>query len=245
MPPREVKNDPPHTPLTTSISTVLLDIDALPSPPSSSAIVTTEPLERTSPLAERALRSQRRDALRATRHVAELTSPSDTVRSNAILEKIVLAQIPEIYRSTLPFTPQRHAPVYEYRIPATTPRVTKTLAANQPPFTTGPICPARDFSPLVPLRASRSMSSPTISTFKTLNKTASPSLSASRPPLDTSPVPSTNISGSSGSETGRTCGLRPAAPLPRDFHATTYGPPSTYGTWHPSGTAWIPRCRSR
>ena len=117
---------------------------------------------------------------------------------------------------------------------ATTPRLTNMLMAGQPPFTAGLMCPPRDFSPLAPLRASRNMSSCITSTVKTPSKTAPtptdtmatlPSPSASRPPLDTSPVPSTDIRDSSGSGTGRTRGLRPASPLPQAFHAATHGPP--------------------
>ena len=94
------------TPLTASISKVPLDIDALPSPPFSSAIVTTEPLVCASPLTERALCSQRRDALRSTCDVA-VASPPDTIRSNAILDEseIVPARIKKKSCSTLPFTP--------------------------------------------------------------------------------------------------------------------------------------------
>ena len=136
---------------------------------------------------------------------------------------------PELKKSclTLPFTHQRHAPVYDYRIFATAPRVT-TPVANHPPFT-DPMYPPRDFSPLAPLRASRSMSSPTTSAPKTNNRTALPSPLAPRPPLDLSPVPSTDIRGSTGPGTGRTPGLRPAAPLPRAFPTTTDGPLSHLG----------------
>ena len=81
------------TPLAKSISAVLLDIDALSSPSASSDIVTTEPLEYASPLTERALRYQRRDALRAAQDVVALTSPHGTVSSNAILQKHCSRQI--------------------------------------------------------------------------------------------------------------------------------------------------------
>ena len=118
------------TPLAKSISAVLLDIDALSSPSASSDIVTTEPLEIASPLTERALRYQRRDALRAAQDVVALISPHRTVSSNAILQNIVPAKFPELYRSNLTFTPQRNAPVlgklHEYSMAATLPRVTKT-----------------------------------------------------------------------------------------------------------------------
>ena len=95
--PQVVQNDPHTTPLAKSFSAVLLDIDALPSPSASSGIVTTEPSECASPLAERALRYQRRDALRAAQDVVAPISPHGTAPSNATLQKIVPAKIPELY----------------------------------------------------------------------------------------------------------------------------------------------------
>ena len=83
---REVETGLSHTLLTASISKVLLDIDALPALPFSSTIVTTEPQVCASLSTERALRSQRRDALRATCDVA-VASPPDTIRSHAILDE--------------------------------------------------------------------------------------------------------------------------------------------------------------
>ena len=125
---RVVQNDPHNTPLPKSTSAVLLDIDALPSPSASSDIVTPEPLECASPLTERALRYQRRDALRTIHDVAAPTSPHGTVRSSAILQKVVPAKIPELDRSNLTFTPQRNTLVlgklHEYSMAATIPRVT-------------------------------------------------------------------------------------------------------------------------
>ena len=208
------------TPLTVSISRVLLDIDALHSPPCSPAIVTTEPLVCASPLTERALRSQRRDASRASHDVAAVPSP-DTVRSHATLaESDIPARISNF--CLLPFTPQRPTPVYDYRISTTAPRLT-TLVAHQPPFTDR-VCPPRNVSLLAPLRASRSISSSTTSATsspktstrtsapETRTRTASPPPSAPRPLLDLSPMPSTDLRASTGSGTGRTPGLRPAAP---------------------------------
>ena len=142
-------------PLTVSISKVLSDIDALPSPLCSPANVTTEPLVCASPLTERALRSQRRDALRAASDMV-VTPSLDTVRSHPTLaESDVPARISNSC-ITLPFTPQRHSSIYDYRISAIAPRVT-TLVANHPP-SSDRVCPTRNFSPLAPLRASRSMS---------------------------------------------------------------------------------------
>ena len=139
-----------HALLITSISKVLRDIDALPSPPVSSVVVTTEPLVCASPLTERALRSQRRDALRATHDVAAVSSPN-TVRSHDTLaESDIPARISN--SCLLPFTPQWHTSVYDHRISATAPRVT-TLVANHPPFTDR-VRPPRGFFPFAPLRAS-------------------------------------------------------------------------------------------
>ncbi|CAM9917481.1 unnamed protein product, partial [Ascophyllum nodosum] len=73
------------------------------------------------------------------------------------------------------------------------------------------------------------MSFSTISGPKKNNRTASSSPSATRPPLDSSPVPLMDIRDSTGSGTGRTPGLRPAAPLPRAFSTTSDGPPSHLG----------------
>ena len=111
--PRVVQNDPHTTPVAKSTSAVLLDIDALPSPSAGSDIVTTELLKCAFPLTERALRYQRRDALRATHDVAAPTSPHGTISSNTIQHNIVPAIFPEPYRSNLTFTLQRNAPVLE------------------------------------------------------------------------------------------------------------------------------------
>ena len=215
-------------PLTVSISKVLSDIDAPPSPPCNPVVVTTEPLVCASPLTERALRSQRRDALRATHDVAAVPSPNTVHSPDTLAESDIPARISN--SRLLPVTPQRHTHVYDYRISATAPRVT-TLVANHPPFTDR-VCPPRDFSPLTPLRASRSVSSSTTSATtspKTGTRTASPPPSAPRPLMDLSPMPATDLRASTGSGTGRTPGLRPAAPLPRAFPTSSDGPPPHLG----------------
>ena len=142
---------PFDAPLTVSISKVLSDIDALPSPPFSSVVATTGPLTCASPLIERALRSQRRNALRASHDVVAVSSPA-TVRSHDTLaESEICARIPN--SCLLSFTPQRPTSVYDHRISATVHRVT-THVANHPLFTDR-VYPPRDFSPLAPWRASR------------------------------------------------------------------------------------------
>ena len=68
---------------------------------------------------------------------------------------------------------------------------------------------------------------------KTSSRTASPYHLATRPPLDLSPMPSTDIRDSTGSRTGHTPGLRPAAPLPRAFSTASDGPPPHLGDLAP------------
>ncbi|CAN0469415.1 unnamed protein product, partial [Ascophyllum nodosum] len=107
-----------------------------------------------------------------------------------------------------PFTPQQLISVYDYRTSATVPRVT-THVANHPPFTDR-VPPARDFSPLAPLRASQSMSSTIAST------TASPK----------------TTTGTSAKATTRT-----ASPPP---FSTRYAPgPLANGPHGPSGLHWL------
>ena len=223
-----------EAPLTVQISTVLSDIEILPPPPCSSVAVTTAPLACASPLTERALRSQRRDALRALHDVVVTSSPT-TVRSHGTLaESAIRAQ--NSNSCIRPFTPQRKISVYSYSTYATAPRVT-TRVADHPPFTVHVASP-REFSHLTPLRASRSDMSSTATSATASSKTsamtaapaprtrtASPAHSAPLPLLDISPTPSTDLRANTGSRTGRTPGLRPAAPLPRTFPLSNDGPP--------------------
>ena len=128
----------------------------LPSPPCSPAAVTIEPLACASPLTERVLRSQRRDALRASHDV--VSSPT-SVHPHDTLAQGSHAQISN---SCIQYTtPQRLTPVY-YSTSAPAPRAT-TRVADPPPFTVR-VAPPRAFSPLASLRASHSMSSRNSST---------------------------------------------------------------------------------
>ncbi|CAM9895934.1 unnamed protein product, partial [Ascophyllum nodosum] len=58
-----------------------------------------------------------------------------------------------------------------------------------------------------------------------MSSTASPARSAPLPLLDFSPPPSPDLRANTGSRTGRTPGLRPAAPLQRTFPLAIPGPP--------------------
>ena len=184
----QVPNDPHDTPFVQSLSAILSDLDAHPSPLASSDIVATELLECASPLTERALCYQCRDASRIARDIVVLPPSPDTFGSNAILNTVpaqipgpyrsnspgtlgsnailntIPAQIPGPYRSNFVSTPPWITPVlrklHKRSMAATMPRVTYTPhTADQPPFTAGPMYPPRDFSPLAPLRAFPSMSS--------------------------------------------------------------------------------------
>ncbi|CAN0317365.1 unnamed protein product, partial [Ascophyllum nodosum] len=67
--------------------------------------------------------------------------------------------------------------------------------------------------------------STTTATSAPRTRTASPAHSAPLPLLDVSPTPSTDLRANTGLRTGRTPGLRPAAPLPRTFPLSNDGPP--------------------
>ena len=130
------------------------NIAPLPPPPCSPAAVTTEPLACASPLTERALRSQRQDALRATHDI--VFSPTTVHPLDTLAESEFRAQISN---SCIQYsTPQRLTPVY-YSTSASTPRAT-TRVADHPPFTVR-VAPPRAFSPLTHLRVSHSAMSST------------------------------------------------------------------------------------
>ena len=231
-----VRSLPMHSeaPLTVQISTVLSEIEILPPPPCSSVAVTTAPLACASPLTERAPRSQRRGALRALQDVVVTSSPT-TVRSHGTLAEGAI-HTQNSNSCIRPLTPQRKISVYDYSTYATAPRV-NTRVADYPPFTVR-VPPPREFSPVTPLRASRSDMSSTATSATASPKTsittaapaprtrtASPAYSAPLPLLDFLPTPSTDLRANTGSRTGRTPGLRPAAPLPRTFPLSNDGPP--------------------
>ena len=129
----------------------------LPSPLCSPAAVTTEPLTCASLLTERALRSQRRDALRVSHDV--VSSPTSVHPLDTLAASAFRAQVSN---SCIQYsTPQRLISVY-YSTSDPAPRAT-TRVANLPPFTVR-VAPPRAFSPLASLRASHSMSSRNSST---------------------------------------------------------------------------------
>ena len=126
-------------------------IEILPPPPRSSVAVTTAPLACAPPLAERALRSQRRDALRALHDVAVTSSPSPVRLHDTLLADSGFgAQTGNSHMQ--PLTPRQQIPVHNYSNSAPAPRVT-THVANHLPLTVG-TAPHRALSPLAPLRAS-------------------------------------------------------------------------------------------
>ena len=201
----------------------------LPSPLCSPAAVTTEPLTCASPLTERALRSQRRDALRASHDV--VSSPTSVHPLDTLAASVFRAQISN---SCIQYsTPQRLASVY-YSTSDPAPRATMRVA-NPPPFNVR-VAPPRAFAPLASLRVSHSMSSRNLSTMTSPKNTtgtsaqatarmASPPPSAPGPLLDLPPMDPADLQASTGSRTGRTPGLRPSVPMPRASLATTGPPP--------------------
>ena len=209
---------PSEAPSTVQISPVHSDIEILPVPPCSPVAVTTAPLACAPPLTERALRSQRRDALRALHDVVVTSSPSTVHLYDSLsADGEFGAQTKNAHIQS--FTSRQRIPVHNYSNSAPAPRVT-THVANRPPFTVR-VAPPRVFTPLAALRASRSTMSTTSAPLKHNTGTAaqvsirtdSPPPSASGPLLDFSPMGPTGIRATTGSRTGRTPGLRPTAPL--------------------------------
>ena len=125
-------------------------IEILPQPPRSSVAATTAPLTCASSLTERALRSQRRDALRALHDVAVPSSSSPVHLPDT--ESRFGAQTE--YPPMQPITPRQAIPIHNYSNSAPAPRVT-THVADHLPFTVR-TAPLHAFSPLAPLRASSS-----------------------------------------------------------------------------------------
>ena len=228
---------PSEAPFTVQSLPVHSGIEILPQPSRSSVAATTAPLTCASSLTERALRSQRRDALRALHDVAVPSSsppvhlPDTESRFGAQTE----------YPSMQPITPRQTIPIHKYSNSAPAPCVT-THVADHLPFTVR-TAPLRAFSPLARLRASSStMPSTTTSATSSpqKNTTASPAHTAPLPLLDFSPTPSSNLRANTGSRTGRTPGLRPAAPLPRTFPLGIAGPPPHLGHLAPIWSTLTP-----
>ena len=211
------------------------EIEILPQLSGSLVAPTTAPLTCASSLTERALRSQRRDALRALRDAA-IPFPSPPVhlpdtesRVGAQTEPPTMQ--PTTARQTIPIHSYSNSQDSSHSTPA--PRVT-TYIADHPPFTVR-VIPPRVFTPLAPLRASSNTMPSTTSATSSFQKTtaASPANTAPLPLLDFSPTPSPDLRANTGSRTGRTPGLRPTAPVPRAALTANGGPPSHLDHWAP------------
>ena len=144
-------------------------IEILPQPPRRSVATTTAPLTCASWLTERALRSQRRDALRALHNVAVPSSSSPVHLPDT--ESRFGAQTE--YPPMQPLTPRQAIPVHNYSNSAPAPRVTTHVADHLPSAVR--TASLRAFSPLAPLRASSSTMPST-----TTSATASPQKNSKR-----------------------------------------------------------------
>ena len=210
------------------------EIEILPQLSGSFVAPTTAPLTCAPSLTERALRSQRRDALRALHDVA-VPSPSPIHLHET--ESNFGAQTKN--SPMQPLTPRQATPIHNYSNSVPARRATMHVA-NHPPFTVR-VIPPRVFTPLAALRASRSTmsQSSTTSSPKHTSKTAanvsaktgSPPPPTSGPLLDLSPTGYTDLRASTGSATDRTPGLRPTAPVPRAALTANGGPPPHLDHW--------------
>ena len=234
---------PPEASLTVQSLPINPEIEILPQTSGSSVASTTAPLTCASSLTERALRSQRRDALRALRDAA-ISFPLPPVHLPDTESRVGAQTEPP---SMQPITARQTIPIHNYSnshdsshsTPA--PRVT-THIADHPPFTAR-VIPPRVFTPLAALRAYRSTmsQSSTTSSPKHTSKTAanvsartgSPPPPTSGPLLDPSPMGYTDLRASTGSATDRTPGLRPTAPVPRAALTANGGPPPHLDDWAP------------
>ena len=210
------------------------EIEILPQLSGSFVAPTTAPLTCAPSLTERALRSQRRDALRALHDVA-VPSPSPIHLHET--ESNFGAQTEN--SPMQPLTPRQATPIHNYSNSVPARRATMHVA-NHPPFTVR-VIPPRVFTPLATLRASRSTmsQSSTTSSPKHTSKTAanvsaktgSPPPPTSGPLLDLSPMGYTDLRASTGLATDRTPGLRPTAPVPRAALTANGGPPPHLDHW--------------
>ena len=246
LPPRSVSPvrslRPPSEAPTVQRFQINPEIEILPQLSGSLVAPTTAPLTCAPSLTERALRSQRRDALRAL-HDAAIPFPLPHVHLPDTESRIGAQTEPP---SMQPITARQTIPIHSYSnsqdsshsTPA--PRVT-THIADHPPFTVR-VIPPRVFTPLAALRAPRSTMSqvsPTASSPKPTSGTAvhisartgSPPPPTSGPLLDLSPMGSTDLRASTGSATDRTPGLRPTAPVPRAAFPANGSPPPHLDHW--------------
>ena len=201
---------------------------------------TTAPMTCASSLTERALRSQRRDALRALRDAA-IPFPSSPMHLHEATRDFG-ARIE--YLTMQPSTPRQTTPIHNHSnsvhihsnsVPA---RRATMHVADHPPFTVR-VIPPRVFTPLASLRASsNTMPATTTSAASSAQKTtaASPAHTAPLPQSAFSPPPSPDLRANTGSRTGRTPGLRPTAPVPRAVFTANGGPPPHLNHWAPVWT---------
>ena len=211
-------------------------IEILPQLSGSFVAPTTAPLTCAPSLTERALRSQRRDALRALHDVA-VPSPSPIHLHETTSDFGAQTE----YSTMQPSTPRQTTPIHNYSnsvhnysnsVPA---RRATMHVADHPPVTVRVIHP-RVFTPLGPLRASsNTMPATTTSATSSPQKTttASPAHTAPLPISDFSPTPSPDLRANTGFRTGRTPGLRPTAPVPRAALTANGGPPPHLDHWAP------------
>ena len=230
LPPRSVSpvrspRPPSEAPTVQSLQ-INPEIEILPQLSGSLVAPTTAPLTCTPSLTERALRSQRRDALRA-------------IRDAAILSPLPPAHLPDTEsrvgaqtepHSMQPLTARQTIPIHNHSnsrdTSHSTPAACVTTHIADPLPCTVRTAPLRAFSPLAPLRASSTIMPSTSATFSPpKTTTASPARTAPLPLTDVSPTPSPDLRAATGSTTGRTPGLRPAAPLSRTFPLGVAGPP--------------------
>ncbi|CAM9410815.1 unnamed protein product, partial [Ascophyllum nodosum] len=184
---------------------------------------TTAPMTCASSLTERALRSQRRDALRALRDAA-IPFPSSPMHLHEATRDFG-AQIE--YLTMQPSTPRQTTPIHNHSnsvhnhsnsVPA---RRATMHVADHPPFTVR-VIPPRVFTPLASLRASsNTMPATTTSAASSPQKTtaASPAHTAPLPQSAFSPTPSPDLRANTGSRTA-TAQL-PAANTPEDGTRST------------------------
>ena len=219
---------PYEAPFTVQTSPVHSSTKILPPQPRSSVATTTTPLTRASAFTERALRSQRRDALRALHDEAV---PSLSPIHLHETESDFGAQTE--YSQMQPLTPRQATPIHNYSNSVPARRATMHVA-DHPPFPVR-VIPPRVFTSLAPLRASSNTMPSTTSATSSFQKTttASPALTAPLPLLDFSPTPSPDLRANTGSRTGRTPGLRPTAPVPRAALTANGGPAPHLDHWAP------------
>ena len=213
-------------------------IEILPQLSGSFVAPTTAPLTCAPSLTERALRSQRRDALRALHDVA-VPSPSPIHLHETTSDFGAQTE----YSTMQPSTPRQTTPIHNYSnsvhnysnsVPA---RRATMHVADHPPFTVRVIHP-RVFTPLAPLRASsNTMPATTTSATSSPQKTttASPAHTAPLPLSDFSPTPSPDLRANTGSRMAAPLDSAPQLLYHGQLLPPTAAPHPTWTTGRPSG----------